>query len=258
MIRMVLVWVATLIPSTLTPHASTLFIKQGTTLNRHMGRHFEIPAGSLTTFFALSLLVSVIVYDKVVVRILRRFTGNPRGITILQRMGIGMAIQVLTMAVASITDMKRISVVKAQGLQGNEKAVAPLTVFILLPQFVLGGIAETLFEGGKLEFFYDQAPESMQSIGTALYASTLGIGNFLTTFLLNISNNISGRKGHSSWLLNNLNASRIYYYYALVAILSFINFIFFLLVSRSYAYKREANKALSAMDMDCMDVDVQQ
>jgi len=230
---------------TLLTHVSTLFVKQGKTLNRNMGPHFQIPAGSLTAFFALSMVVSMVVYDKVLVRIFRTFTGNPRGITILQRMGIGIFLNMVCMAVASLIDVKRISVVKAHGFEGEAEAVSPLTVFILLPQFMLGGISEAFLESAKLEFFYDQAPESMQSIGTALYATTLGIGGFLTTFLLRVTNQISGRKGHTSWVLNNLNASRIYYYYAFVAILAFVNFIFFLAVSRLHVYKRETNEAFS-------------
>lgn len=245
MIKMLPVWVAMFIPSTLISHVSTLFIKQGTTLNRHMGPHFQIPAGSLTSFFALSMVVSIVIYDKVLVRIFRRFTGNPRGITILQRMGIGMFIHMLSMAVASAIDVKRINVVKAHGLEGDRKAVSPLTVFILLPQFVLGGIAEAFLETAKLEFFYDQAPESMQSIGTALYATTLGFGGFFTTLFLKGTTRVSGRKGHTSWFLNNLNASRFYYYYAFMAILCFLNFIYFLVVSRYFVYKRETNDAFS-------------
>lgn len=160
-------------------------------------------------------------------------------------MGIGIFVHMVCMAVASITDVKRISVVKAHGFEGDRKAVSPLTVFILLPQFLLGGIAEAFLETAKLEFFYDQAPESMQSIGTALYASTLGFGGFFTTLFLKGTTKISGRKGHTSWVLNNLNASRIYDYYAFMAILSFVNFIFFLIVSRLYVYKRETNEAFS-------------
>jgi len=158
-------------------------------------------------------------------------------------MGIGLAIHVLVMGVASITEIQRISVVKAHRLQGNQKAVTPLTVFILLPQFLLMGIADSFVEVGKLEFFYDQAPESMQSIGTALFASTLGIGNFISSFLLTVMTNITGREGHTEWILDNLNASRLYYYYALLAVLNVLNLIFFLAVSRSYVYKRETSEA---------------
>lgn len=245
MIRMLPVWVTMFVPSSVFAHASTLFVRQATTLNRHMGPHFQIPAGSLSTFSALAILVSLVLYDRVLIRIARKFTGNPRGITMLQRLGIGMALHGLTMAVASITDMKRISFVKQHGLQGSTEP-APLTVFILLPQFLLAGIAEAFFEAGRLEFFYDQAPESMQSIGTGLYVTTAGIGSFLTSFLLNASSTISGRKGHTRWILNNLNASRIYNYYAMVAVLSVLNFILFLVICRFYSYKRETNEAFGS------------
>nr|AQX43153.1 NPF family transporter [Pinus pinaster] len=243
MIKLLPIWIAMLMPSAMTAQVNTLFVKQGTRLNRHLGSHFEIPPGCVTAFVTMSMLVFTVIYDRVLVGILRRFTGNPRGITILQRMGIGLAIHVLVMGVASITEIQRIRVVKVHRLQGNQKAVTPLTIFILLPQFLLMGIADSFVEVGKLEFFYDQAPESMQSIGTALFASTLGIGNFISSFLLTVMTNITGRKGHTEWILDNLNASRLYYYYALLAVLNVLNLIFFLAVSRSYVYKRETSEA---------------
>jgi peptide/histidine transporter 3/4 len=243
MIKMLPIWVAMFMPSAVIAQVNTLFIRQGTTLNRHMGSHFEIPAGSVTSFVTMSFLIFLVVYDRILVKTFRKFTGNRRGITILQRIGIGLAIHTLVMVVATITEIKRIRVVKAHGLEGNPKAVAPLTIFILLPQYFLMGIAEAFLEVGKLEFFYDQAPESMQSIGTALVGTTIGIGNFISSFLLTVTTKITGRKGHTNWVLNNLNASRLYYYYALLAVLNVLNFVFFLVVSRFYVYKRETNEA---------------
>ncbi|KAH9309405.1 hypothetical protein KI387_037316 [Taxus chinensis] len=243
MIKMLPIWIAMFMPSTMIAQVNTLFVKQGTRLGRHMGSHFEIPPGCLTSFVTMSMLVSIVVYDRVLVKLFRKITGNPRGITILQRMGIGLVIHVIIMAVAYITEVKRIHVVKEEGLEGEEKAIAPLTIFILLPQFILMGVADAFVEVGKLEFFYDQAPESMQSIGTALFASTLGVGNFISSFLLTTVTKITGRKERGGWILNNLNASRLYYYYALLAVLNFLNVIFFLVVSRHYVYKRETNEA---------------
>ncbi|XP_057872197.1 protein NRT1/ PTR FAMILY 5.2 isoform X2 [Cryptomeria japonica] len=246
MIKMLPIWVAMFMPSTMIAQLNTLFVKQGTRLRRDMGPHFDIPPACLTSFVTMSMLVSIVVYDRFLVKIFRKYTGNPRGITILQRLGIGLVIHVIIMVVASVTEMKRINVVKEHQLEGDSKAIAPLTIFILLPQFILMGIADCFVEVGKLEFFYDQAPESMQSIGTALFASTLGVGNFISSFLLTTVSKITGRHGHTSWVLNNLNASRLYYYYALLAVLNFLNVIFFLVVSRYYVYKRETNEAFSS------------
>ncbi|GLJ48634.1 hypothetical protein SUGI_1026040 [Cryptomeria japonica] len=243
MIKMLPIWVAMFMPSTMIAQLNTLFVKQGTRLRREMGPHFSIPPACLTLFVTISMLFFIVFYDRVLVNLLKKFTGNPRGITILQRMGIGLIIHVITMVVASIIEIKRINIVKEHHLEGDPEAIAPITIFILLPQFILMGIADAFVEVGKLEFFYDQAPESMQSIGTALFASTLGVGNFISSFLLTTVTKITGRKGHTSWLLNNLNASHLYYYYALLAILNFLNVIFFLVVSHFYVYKRKTNEA---------------
>lgn len=261
MIKLLPIWVAKFIPGTIVAQVNTLFIKQGNTLNRNMGPHFELPSGCLTAFVTMSMLVSIVIYDRVLVKIFRKFTGKTRGITILQRIGIGIVIEVILMVVAAITEQKRIRVVKEHGIEGSPKAVAPLTVFILLPQFILMGIRDAFLEVGKLEFFYYQSPESMQSIGTALFATTFGIGNFISSFLLTTVTNITGKNGHTSWILNNMNASRIYYYYALLAVLSFLNMIFFLVVSWLYVYKRETSEAFGSsngMNQNTSDQNVKQ
>uniref|UniRef100_A0A0D6QRN7 Major facilitator superfamily (MFS) profile domain-containing protein n=1 Tax=Araucaria cunninghamii TaxID=56994 RepID=A0A0D6QRN7_ARACU len=246
MIKLLPVWVAMFVPGTVVALVPTLFVKQGNRLDRHMGPHFEIPSGCLTSFVTMSMLVSIAVYDRVLVKIFAKFTGNPRGITILQRLGIGLVIHIMITVTATVTEYGRIRVVKEHGLEGYPKAITPLTVFVLLPQFVLVGLADAFVETGKIEFFYDQAPESMQSIGTALYATTLGIGNFINSSLVTTVAKVTGKEGHTSWILDNLNASRLYYYYALLTVISVLNFVFFLGVSWLYVYKRETNEAFSS------------
>lgn len=244
MLRIFPIWLAVIFPSTLLTQSATLFVKQGMTLHRNIGPNFEIPAASIGFFLQLSMLLSLVFYDRILVPVCRRFTGNPRGITILQRMGIGMIIYTIDMGVAAITEMKRLDVIKSHGLADDANAIVPRSIFILLPQFGLMGIAETFLEVAKLEFFYDQAPESMQSLGTSLYAASLGVGAFLNSVILTVVNNVTGRKGHQSWILDNVNASRFHYYYAFLAIVNSLNFIYFLVVSWFYTYKREISQSL--------------
>eukprot|EP01018_Ginkgo_biloba_P022350 Gb_24311 [translate_table: standard] len=250
MMGMLPIWLATIIPSTMLTQISTLFVKQAMTLDRHIGPNFEIPTASVTTFATISLLISMVLYDRFLIPIFRRFTGNPRGITILQRMGIGLVIHIVIMVVAMTTEIKRLNVVKDHGLAGNRNAVLPRSVFTLLPQFVLMGIADTFVDVGKLEFFYDQAPENMQSLGTALFTSSLGLGSFMNSVLLTVVSNITGRNGHSKWILDNLNASRLDYYYAFLSVLNVLNLLFFLFVSYCYVYKRELGSQASGEDFE--------
>lgn len=243
MIGMLPVWLATIIPSIIITQAGTLFVKQSETLNRHMGSSFQIPAASVTAFLTLSMLITTLIYDRLLVPILKRFTGNPKGITALQRMGVGMVIHIFVMTVAMAVETKRLQVVKEHGLEDNKKAMVPRSIFTLIPQYVLLGIADALLDIGKIEFFYDQAPESMQSLGTALFTSSTGVGSFVSSFVITAVSNITGRGGHRGWIVNNTNASHLDYYYAFLAVLSLVNVLFFLFVSYVYVYKREITVA---------------
>lgn len=245
MLRMIPILVATFVPSTMVAQINTLFVKQGTTLDRAIGS-FKIPPASLAGFVTISMLISVVLYDRFFVRIMQKWTKNPRGITLLQRMGIGLAIHILIMTVASLTEKYRLSVAKEHGLVENGGQV-PLTIFILLPQFLLMGTADAFLEVAKIEFFYDQAPESMKSLGTSYSMTTLGIGNFLSSFLLSTVSHITKEHGHRGWILNDLNASHLDYYYAFFAVLNFLNFIFFLFVIKYYVYKAEVSNSIKVL-----------
>ncbi|KAJ0970423.1 hypothetical protein J5N97_023300 [Dioscorea zingiberensis] len=235
MIKMLPVLLVTFIPSVMTAQINTLFIKQGSTLDRSMGPGFQIPAASLTAFVTIFMLLSLLIYDRIFVPAIRRYTKNPRGITLLQRMGIGLVLHIIIMLTASITERKRLSVVEQHGL-ADKKAMVPITIFILLPQFALMGVADTFVDVAKLEFFYDQAPESMKSLGTSYFTTSLGVGNFLSSILLSTVSEITKRNGSKGWIQDNLNSSHLDYYYLFFAILSAINLIFFLLVSKYYVY----------------------
>ena len=54
------------------------------------------------------MLVGLVMYERLFVPFARRFTGNPSGITCLQRMGVGFVINILTTVVASFVEIKKI------------------------------------------------------------------------------------------------------------------------------------------------------
>ncbi|MFS7975428.1 putative proton-dependent oligopeptide transporter family, MFS transporter superfamily [Helianthus anomalus] len=238
MLKMVPILFTTFIPSTLLAQTHTLFIKQGTTLVRSMGPHFEIPPACLAAFITISMLITIVIYDRYFVPLIKRYTNNPRGITLLQRMGIGLALHVIVMIIASLVERRRLNVAKDHGIFEKGKIV-PLSIFILLPQFILMGVADNFLEVGKLEFFYDQAPEGMKSLGTAYFTTGLGVGYFLSSFILSTVANVSQRNGHKGWILDNLNESRLDYYYLFFTGLCLLNFFFFLIVAKNFKYKVE-------------------
>lgn len=245
MIKMIPIMVATFVPSTMLAQVNTLFVKQGTTLDRSIGK-FNIPPASLIGLMTSSMLICVVLYDKFFVKAMKRMTKNPRGITLLQRMGIGLIIHILVMTISSLVERRRLSVAREHGVV-ESGAQVPLTIFVLLPQFALMGMADAFLEVAKLEFFYDQAPEGMKSLGTSYSTTTLGIGNFLSSFLLSTVAHLTEEHGHQGWILNNLNASHLDYYYAFFAALNVANFFFFLLVAKSYVYKAEVSDSMEIL-----------
>ncbi|KAL9240284.1 hypothetical protein vseg_014522 [Gypsophila vaccaria] len=237
MLKMIPILLVTIVPSIMLAQVGTLFVKQGTTLNRRIGK-FHIPPASFAGFMTISMLICVVIYDKIFVKMMRKLTKNPRGISLLQRMGIGLALHVLVMAIATIIERKRLSVAREHGLVSNGGQV-PLTIFVLLPQYVLVGAADAFLEVAKIEFFYDQAPEQMKSIGTSYSTTVIGLGNFLSSILLSTVSHITEEHGRQGWILNNLNASRLDYYYGFFTMLNVVNFVFFLMVAKFYVYKAE-------------------
>ncbi|CAN6321532.1 unnamed protein product [Urochloa humidicola] len=247
-VKVVPLLVTTFVPCTLIAQTNTLFVKQGATMNRHMGPHFQIPPASLGAFVTLTMLISIVVYDRVFVPSVRRYTRNPRGITILKRMGIGMFLQVVTMGIASATENRRLAYARRHGLDATGGELG-LTIFVLLPQFMLFGLADAFLVVGKIEFFYDQAPESMKSLGTAMSLTAYGIGNILSSFLLSTVTRITSDRGNA-WVKNNLNASNLDYYYAVLTVLGGINFVAFLALSAMYRYKAESTTTIDNMGLE--------
>ncbi|KAK3015200.1 hypothetical protein RJ639_005409 [Escallonia herrerae] len=238
-LQMFMIWLVTLIPSTIWAQINTLFVKQGTTLDRHIGSSFRIPAASLSSFVTFSMLVSVPIYDRYFVPLMRKKTGNPRGITMLQRVGIGFVIQIVAIAIAYVVEIRRMHAISVHNIVGPNEIV-PVTIFWLMPQYVLIGIADVFNAIGLLEFFYDQSPEDMQSLGTTFFTSGIGVGNFLNSFLVTMVDNLTGRNAGKSWIGKNLNASHLDYYYGFLLVISALNLLAYFGASRRYIYKMES------------------
>uniref|UniRef100_A0A0E0BBI1 Major facilitator superfamily (MFS) profile domain-containing protein n=1 Tax=Oryza glumipatula TaxID=40148 RepID=A0A0E0BBI1_9ORYZ len=241
------------VPCTLVAQAGTLFVKQGVTLDRRIGK-FHVPPASLGAFVTATMLVCIVLYDRFLVPAVRRRTKNPRGITLLQRISLGMLLQIVTMVVTSVVESRRLGYARRHGLVAGGGQL-PVTIFILLPQFVLLGVADAFLVVGQIEFFYDQAPESMKSLGTAMSLTAYGAGNLLSSAILAAVERVTGGgKGRTPWVTNNLNASRLDYYYAFLATLAAANLLAFVVLSCKYSYRVESTETI---DVDVAMDDVQ-
>lgn len=91
---------------------------------------------------------------------------------------------------------------------------------------------------GQLEFFYDQVPDDMQTMGTALFTSNTGVAHFVCTWILRLVTSVTSTAGGGQpWIVSNLNRSRLDKYYWMLTVLSAVNFVAFFYVSLRYKYK---------------------
>jgi peptide/histidine transporter 3/4 len=103
----------------------------------------------------------------------------------------------------------------------------------ILHQFFLIGSAEVFTYVGQLEFFYDEATDGTRSISSAIFLSEVGIGSWLSTALVKIVSSATGGE-EKGWLRNNLNKSRLDYFYWILTAINVVNLLVYLLVAGRY------------------------
>lgn len=233
-VRMLPIWATTIMFWTVYAQMTTFSVSQATTMDRSVGGSFEIPPGSLTVFFVLSILLTVPFYDRLVVPVSRRFTGNPQGLTPLQRIGVGLVLSAMAMTAAALTEIKRQRVAAAMV---DPHGPVPMSVFWLVPQFFLVGAGEAFAYIGQLDFFLRECPSGMKTMSTGLFLSTLALGFFLSSALVTVVDRVTGHGGHGSWLADDLNQGRLYDFYWLLAVLSALNLAVYLASARWYVYR---------------------
>lgn len=234
-IRMMPIWVVGILLVTAASHNHTFAIQQARSMDRHLWHSFEIPAASMSIFTVFSMLLTLAFYDQIFVPVARRFTGKPSGITYLQRLGIGLSISVTANVAAALVEVRRKAVAAKYGLINQPNATIPLTVFWLIPQYSISGIAEAFMSVAHMEFLYDQSPESMRSTAAALFWLAVSTGNYMGTLLVTLVNDLTKKKG--DWLQNNINKGKLDYYYWLVTGLQVLNLAYYVLCASFYKFK---------------------
>ncbi|KAI7751878.1 hypothetical protein M8C21_002605 [Ambrosia artemisiifolia] len=211
-ITMVPIWATTIMFWTIYAQMTTFSVSQATTMDRHVGKSFLIPPASLTVFFVGSILLTVPVYDRLV-------------------------LSTLAMVSAALTEIKRLHVAQSHGVVNDPTKVVPLSVFWLAPQFFFVGSGEAFTYIGQLDFFLRECPKGMKTMSTGMFLSTLSLGFFFSSLLVTIVHKVTGDK--DPWLADNLNQGKLYNFYWLLTVLSVVNFGLYLIGARWYVYREQ-------------------
>lgn len=240
MLRLVPIWCTSLGYSVVYAQPSTLFTKQAVTMDRRIGPTFEIPAASFQICISLSVVVFITIYDCVFVPIARSITKKSSGITVFQRIGVGLVLSLLSIVIAAVVEARRLKAAREHGLVDQPDAVIPMSVWWLAPQYTLSGISDVFGMVGLQEFFYDQVPSELKSTGLALYLSILGVGSLASSLLVSVIQKVTSGGGGAGWFSDNLNRAHLDYFYWLLAGISALSLVGYVYSAKYYVYSGRA------------------
>ncbi|KAJ6816704.1 protein NRT1/ PTR FAMILY 8.3-like isoform X1 [Iris pallida] len=236
LLRMFPIWATSIVFHAVHAQNYSMFLEQGIVLDKTIGS-FSIPPASLSSFDVISVLIWIPIYDRILVPIARKFTGKGRGFSELQRIGIGLFISILAMTSASLVEVKRLEIAKAEGLI-NQKVAVPMSILWQIPQYFLVGAGDVFTNIGLLEFFYEQSPDAMRSLCTALSLLTSSLGSYLSALILTIVTSVTTQGGEPGWIPDNLNEGHLDRFFWLIAGLSSLNLLVYICCAMRYESKK--------------------
>ncbi|XP_059642711.1 protein NRT1/ PTR FAMILY 2.9-like [Cornus florida] len=238
--RVVPIWASAIIYYVAMVQQNTYAVYQALQSDRHLGSSFEVPAASYVVVSMLTLTVWIPIYDRMLVPCLRKITGKEGGITLLQRMGIGIALSVCTMLVSALVEQRR----KHIALTGPTLGIAPrgggissMSALWLIPQLALVGLTEGFNSIGQIEFYYKQFPENMRSIAGSFFFCGMACSSYLSGFLVSVVHRVTDGGPTGEWLPEDLNKGKLDYFYYMIAGMGVLNFGYFLVCAKWYKYK---------------------
>ncbi|KAI9111357.1 hypothetical protein K1719_017047 [Acacia pycnantha] len=219
---------------------STFSVEQAATMNTKLGS-FMVPPASLPVFPVIFIIILAPIYDHIIIPFARKVTKTESGVTHLQRIGVGLVLSIVAMAVAALVEIKRKRVATNAGLLDSTKPL-PLTFFWIALQYLFLGSADLFTLAGLLEFFFSEAPIRMRSLATSLSWASLALGYYLSTVIVSIVNNVTGNSNHMPWLSgSNINHYHLDRFYWLMCALSGLNFLHYLFWAIRYKYRGAGN-----------------
>ncbi|KAL1568926.1 protein NRT1/ PTR FAMILY 7.3-like [Salvia divinorum] len=246
-LRLLPIWLCTIIYSVVFTQMASLFVEQGDAMNTQIS-NFRIPAASMSSFDILSVALFIFLYRRVVDPIVRRVRKDSNGLTELQRMGIGLVIAVMAMVSAGIVECYRLKYARkdCKHCQGSSS----LSIFWQVPQYALIGASEVFMYVGQLEFFNAQAPDGLKSFGSALCMTSISLGNYVSSLLVSIVMKISTVDNMPGWIPGNLNKGHLERFYFLLAGLTVVDLMIYIACASWYKSMKFTGKGEGEEDYE--------
>ncbi|CAH8267546.1 unnamed protein product [Arabidopsis lyrata] len=174
-LRLVPLWAAVMFLSTPVAVQMSMTVLQALVMDRELGPHFKVSAGSLQVIVLISGCVFIMLNNWIIYPMYQKLFRKP--LTPLQQVGIGHVLTILSMAISAIVEARRLKTVE------NGR---PMSVLWLVPALVMVGIGEAFHFPANIAVFYGEFPESLRNTATSLTSVVIGISFYLCTAIIDL------------------------------------------------------------------------
>ncbi|PNX96717.1 nitrate transporter, partial [Trifolium pratense] len=146
----------------------------GSTMDRTFFK-FQIPPSSMTAFNIMNTSTFIILFDVLIIPLYMKLTKkSPKLPSELQSIGIGFSIATITLIVAGLVERKRL-----EFASNDSEETSSLSIFWLIPQYMLLGVAEAFVNVAQMKFFTSETPNGLESLGMGLSMFSSAIGCYV-------------------------------------------------------------------------------
>jgi peptide/histidine transporter 3/4 len=223
------VWLAGIVCFLSMGQANSFGILQALQTNKLIGKHFNIPPAWMGLVPMIALSLWILIYEKFYVPWTMKKSLKGKRLSIEQRITVGIIFSIVCMVVAGLVEERR----RNDALK-NKTFESPTTIWWLIPQFALSGLIEVFAAIPMMELLTSYWPESMKTLGGAVFFLSLSIASSLNNVLIKIIEAMT-KNEEMPWLGgNDLNKNRLEYYYYTIAALGGLNLLYFLFFARFF------------------------
>ncbi|CAL5016196.1 unnamed protein product [Urochloa decumbens] len=217
----------------------TLTIQVGSTMDKGAGP-IQIPSASLIAIPTAFHMLMQPCYSRILTPLLRTTTGHECRITPLQRIGAGSVCGTAAACVATLVEVKRLTVAEQHGLTSTGTGV-PMSVFWLVIQFFLLSIMDAASFSGLIEFIKSEAPPAVKPIAPAVQSFLAGLAAWSCCAFIQLVNRATrGGDGGRGWLDGtDFNRTRLDRFFLLLAAFELVALINYTFWARRYARNRQ-------------------
>lgn len=141
------------------------------------------------------------------------------------------------MTAAALVEIKQLHIARELGL-ADEDVAMPTSILWQAPQYFLLDAVEIFTFIRKLEFFYDQTSDAVRSLCSVLSLLTSSLGNYMSFLISTIVTFLTTIGRQVRWISNNLNKGHLDYFFWLLAGLSFLNLLVYIVCAKKHRQKK--------------------